>query len=177
VLKTKELVRISMFTALCAATALLARFGSNLVPFSLVPFAATLAGATLGPKQGALAVFVYLGLGLLGIPLFAAAPYGGPLYILNPTFGYLPGMALGAYLTGLLLQKKSPRLLVILVAAITPYLLGLPHLALMMAKVLNKPLGFGGLLMTGMVPFLIGDFLKAAVAVSLGELVPQKIKM
>lgn len=175
---TKEMARIGLFTALCAATALLVRFGSSLVPFSLVPFAAVLAGATLGPKLGAISVLVYITLGLIGLPIFAAAPYGGPLYVLNPTFGYLPGMALAAYLTGLILQKnifwRLP--LAILAATFAPYLLGLPYLALILAKVVNKPLGFRGVLMAGMIPFLIGDFLKAALAVYLGELVQRRMK-
>jgi len=173
---TRNLTRISIFTALCAATALLVRFGSSLVPFSLVPFAATLAGAALGPKSGAIAVLVYILLGLLGIPIFAAPPYGGPLYVLNPTFGYLPGMALAAYFTGLLLQKKTKGFIVALAAALSLYLLGLPHLALIMAKVLHKPLTLKGLFMAGMVPFLLGDFLKALVAVYLGEVVRRKLK-
>ena len=174
---TKEISRMAMFTALCAATALLVRFGSALVPFSLVPLSAVLAGAILGPRLGAISVLVYIVLGLLGIPIFAAPPYGGPLYVLNPTFGYLPGMALGAYLTGLILQQKTPWRLpgAVLAATLALYLLGLPHLALIMAKVLHKPLSFGGVLLAGMTPFLIGDLLKAMVAVYLGELVRRRM--
>ena len=122
-------------------------------------------------------MLVYIVLGLLGIPIFAAPPYGGPLYVLNPTFGYLPGMALGAYLTGLILQQKTPWRLpgAVLAATLALYLLGLPHLALIMAKVLHKPLSFGGVLLAGMTPFLIGDLLKAMVAVYLGELVRRRM--
>jgi biotin transport system substrate-specific component len=174
----KEIARIGLFTALCAATALLVRFGSALVPFSLVPFAAVLAGSTLGPRLGAISVLVYIALGLLGLPIFASAPYGGPLYVLNPTFGYLPGMALAAYLAGYILKQQIPwRLPLAAVAAtLALYLLGLPHLAWIMAKVVHKPLGFRGVLLAGMLPFLIGDFLKAFAAVYLGELVQRRIE-
>ena len=176
-LETRELTRISIFTAICAATALLFRFGSSVVPFSLVTFSSVLAGAVLGPRLGAIAVLVYIALGLLGLPIFATPPYGGPTYLMNPSFGYLPGMALAAYFTGLILRSDSPRRIpwAIVAAVLAPYVLGLPYLAVIMAKVVHKPLSFSQLLFTGMIPFLIGDFVKAACAVYLGGLIQRRI--
>ncbi|MFQ7171426.1 MAG: biotin transporter BioY [Thomasclavelia ramosa] len=46
-----------------------------------------LAGILLGSKLGALAVLLYVVIGLLGLPIFAAG--GGLAYIVRPSFGYL----------------------------------------------------------------------------------------
>lgn len=47
---------------------------------------------------GALSVAVYIAFGLVGFPVFAGG--GGISYVLQPTFGYLIGFAVGAYITG-----------------------------------------------------------------------------
>ncbi len=48
------------------------------------------------------AVWVYIALGLLGLPVFTNG--GGPGYVFQPTFGYLIGFALGSRITGMLSQ-------------------------------------------------------------------------
>ncbi|MCB5624660.1 biotin transporter BioY, partial [Bifidobacterium animalis] len=63
--------------------------------FTLQFFFVLLAGILLGPKLGALAVLLYVVIGLLGLPIFAAG--GGLAYIVRPSFGYLIGFIAGAY--------------------------------------------------------------------------------
>jgi biotin transport system substrate-specific component len=63
-----------------------------------------LAGMLLGDRYGALSQIVYVLLGLLGVPIFAGG--GGIGYLLKPTFGYLVGFCLAAWLTGRLLAKR-----------------------------------------------------------------------
>ena len=62
-----------------------------------------LAGMVLGPYKGAAAVLVYLIIGLVGFPVFAAG--GGISYVLRPTFGYLIGFVVTAFITGWIAQK------------------------------------------------------------------------
>ena len=52
-----------------------------------------------------MSVIVYLCIGLVGIPVFAAG--GGPTYILRPGFGFLLGFVLAAFLIGLLTDKMK----------------------------------------------------------------------
>lgn len=94
--KTKSLVLISFFTALTAVGAFI-RIPTPLCPVTLQILFTTLSGVILGSK-GAVSVIVYIILGLLGFPLFSGG--GGIGYILHPTFGFLVGMAVGAYVTG-----------------------------------------------------------------------------
>ena len=92
--KTRTMVLCAMFVALIAAGR-----GSRF-PFRgsvyLVFVSTMLAGILLG-EGAALAVCVYLALGLAGC---RSAQGGGLSYLLQPSFGYLIGFAAGAFVTG-----------------------------------------------------------------------------
>ncbi|MDE5756893.1 MAG: biotin transporter BioY [Clostridia bacterium] len=49
----------------------------------------------LGKKWGGISVFLYLLLGLFGLPIFSDG--GGFAYVLKPSFGFLIGMAIGGF--------------------------------------------------------------------------------
>lgn len=95
--KVRDIVLFSLFTALIAVGAFI-RIPIPVCPFTLQLLFTTLAGLILGSHRGAAAVTVYVGLGLIGIPVFTEG--GGPAYIFQPTFGYLLGFIAGAWLTG-----------------------------------------------------------------------------
>lgn len=64
-----------------------------------------LAGLLLGPRLGAIAVGTYVVMGLVGIPVFASG--GGPGYIAQPTFGYLLGFIVQAWVNGAWARKAK----------------------------------------------------------------------
>ncbi len=64
--------------------------------FTLQWFFVLLAGLLLNKRLAGASVGVYLLVGLSGVPVFAAG--GGPSYLLRPTFGYLLGFAVSAYM-------------------------------------------------------------------------------
>ncbi|WP_249664123.1 biotin transporter BioY, partial [Lysinibacillus sp. D4B1_S16] len=45
----------------------------------------------------------YIGVGLVGLPVFTQG--GGITYIVQPTFGYLIGFALAAYVIGMIVER------------------------------------------------------------------------
>lgn len=104
-IRAQEMTRIALFTAMASAAAILARFGSSIVPFSLVPFVVCLAGATLGSRSGAYSMLMYMCLGLAGLPVFASPPYGGFSYVVTPSFGFIPGFVVAAYVIGRVLES------------------------------------------------------------------------
>jgi len=98
------------FTAL---TVLAARTSVHLpftpVPVTMQTLAAILAGMLLGSRLGALSQLQYLALGLAGAPVFANPPHGGPAAVLSPSFGYIPGFVVGAFLAGWSWEKLGRR--------------------------------------------------------------------
>lgn len=94
---THNLVLCALFTALIAVGAFI-RIPIPVVPFTLQLLFTMMAGLMLGGKLGATSVIIYIVLGLAGLPVFTQG--GGLGYVLKPTFGYIIGFAIGAYVTG-----------------------------------------------------------------------------
>lgn len=69
------------------------------VPQSLQTLAVVLVGAWLGPRDGVLALGLYIIVGAAGAPVFADGA-GGPTHLTGATAGYLAGFVVGAGLMG-----------------------------------------------------------------------------
>ncbi|MFI1616295.1 biotin transporter BioY [Streptomyces lydicus] len=133
------------------------------VPGSPVPvtgqtFAALLVGASLGAGRGLLSLALYALAGLAGLPWFAGATSGA-----GATFGYIVGMLLAAGLVGALARRGGDRGVLRTAATMAAgtaviYGVGVPYL------VLSMHMSLGQAAAVGLVPFLIGDALKAALA-------------
>ena len=102
-LTVKEMVCGGMFTALVAAGAFIQVPVPGLDSFTLQFLFVLLAGMLLGYKLGAVSVGVYVLLGLCGLPIFAAG--GGIAYIFRPSFGYLLGFIVAAFVVGWITVK------------------------------------------------------------------------
>ena len=50
---------------------------------------------------------------LMGVPVFATPPYGGPSYILKPTFGFLLGYLFLSPLFSWMVQKEEKQVFII----------------------------------------------------------------
>lgn len=102
----KDLILCALFAALVAVGAFI-KIPIPYVPVTLQTFFVTLAGMLLGAKRGAISVSVYVALGLLGVPVFTGG--GGIGYVLRPTFGYIIGFFVGAFVVGLISYRKGCR--------------------------------------------------------------------
>jgi biotin transport system substrate-specific component len=154
----------SLFVALCAQ----ASIPTQPVPITLQTLGVLLVGAALGSRLGFLALVAYLLEGLV-FPVFA----GGKTWAaVSFTAGYLVAFPLAAFLVGSLVERfgtdRSPwkTLVAMLLANLLIYALGLPWLGYMLAQI-GKYTGLQGLLQAGMIPFLVGDLVKAIVAAAL----------
>lgn len=100
-LSIREMAFCGMFTALIATGAFI-QINIPVQPFpmhfTLQFFFVLLAGFILGPRLGTLSVCIYLAVGLVGVPVFAAG--GGPAYLVRPTFGFLLGFVFACYVSG-----------------------------------------------------------------------------
>lgn len=105
--KTKMLALTAVFTSLVIVGAFV-KFEIPVIPFTLQTFTVQLTSSMLGPWWGALAIGLYLFMGLIGIPIFTKG--GGFTYVLQPTFGYLIGFFIGAIVGGIIIncfKKKT----------------------------------------------------------------------
>ena len=152
-------------------TALLARV-SLPVPGSPVPvtgqtLGALLAGGLLGARRGAGSLALYLAAGAIGLPAFAGGA-AGLERLAGPTGGYLAGLVAAAGIAGWTVERgwarSVPRAFAAMLAASAAvFALGVPWLAVRA--------GAGRALEAGLVPFLPGALLKAALAAALVVLV------
>lgn len=161
--RLRSLVLSSLMAALMAAGAYI------FVPIGPVPIVLSnlfvlLAGLSLGPRWGAAATALYLLMGAIGLPVFAGGK-GGPAHFLGPTGGYLFGFLLAAGLTGWVShrfrQTLSASILAVILGTLVIYAFGVPWLKAVARLTWTKAF------VAGMFPFLLGDALKAAVAVIL----------
>ncbi|RSS82038.1 biotin transporter BioY [Streptomyces sp. WAC06614] len=129
------------------------------VPVTGQTFAALLVGTALGARLGFLSLALYAVAGAAGVPWFA----GGTSGATGASFGYVLGMLLAATVVGALARRGADRSVLrtaatmvlgsaIIYAVGVPYLMGATGMSLSAA------------LAAGLTPFLIGDAVKAALA-------------
>ncbi|MFG2213653.1 biotin transporter BioY [Streptomyces sp. NPDC048685] len=159
--------RYAVDTALVLGGAALTGIAAQIavpVPGSPVPvtgqtFAALLVGTALGARRGFLSLAVYALVGMAGMPWFSEGTSGMGF----PSFGYVLGMLLAASVVGGLARRGGDRSVLrtagtmVLGSAII-YAVGVPYLALATGMTASAAIA------AGLVPFLLGDALKAALA-------------
>jgi len=153
--------------ALVAGGAVLTGLAAQLavpIPGSPVPvtgqtFAALLVGAGLGAGRGFASMALYALVGSLGLPWFAQGQSGWG----GTSFGYVLGMLLAATVVGALARRGGDRRALrtagtMAVGMVATYAVGVPYLAL------STGMSPGQAIAAGLVPFLVGDALKALLA-------------
>ncbi|MEG0570946.1 MAG: biotin transporter BioY [Oscillospiraceae bacterium] len=149
----------ALFSALIAVGAFI-KIPIPIIPFTLQTLFVTLAGMLLGKKLGSISVLVYIVIGLIGIPVFTKG--GGISYVLQPTFGYILGFVLSAFLTGLIIHKVSnPSYARIFVGGLTGllavYAVGVPYFYLISTYFLGNVIAAKVLLFNCFLMTLPGD--------------------
>src|SRR5690242_16795002 len=81
------------------------------VPFTFQPMVVLVGAAALGARLGAASQVLYLTLGIVGVPVFAASPIlpQGIARLLGPTGGYLMAYPFAAFVTGMLAERGFDR--------------------------------------------------------------------
>ncbi len=165
-LKLREMILCALFMALTAVGAFIKiPLGGQI--FTLQFLFTLLAGLLLGGRLGATAVGVYTLLGLVGVPVFAGG--GGPAYVLQPTFGYLVGFTLQAWVTGTMARGGMPvtvrnMLLVNLVGMAIVYAFGLTYFYVMSNYIIDAPIALWPLILYGGILSAPGDLILCTLA-------------
>lgn len=130
-----------------------------------------LAGLVLGARLGMLAVLAYVVMGLVGIPVFASG--GGPGYIAQPTFGYLLGFIVQAYVCGKFSRSLNKRNLmhllgVNLIGMAVVYMFGLIWFYVVSNYVISAPVSLWWVIFYCGILQIGPDFLLCLAAAELG---------
>lgn len=99
-LSIQDIVMVGLCTAIIAILAQITLPMPSGVPLTFQTFAIILTAIILGAKNGALASFLYVFLGAIGVPVLAGF-VGGFQYLVGPTGGFLWSFPLMAFLVGL----------------------------------------------------------------------------
>lgn len=169
-MKTQDLLRCSLFTALIAVGAFI-KVPVPVVPFTLQFFFTTLAGLLLGPKLGTISVTAYVVLGLVGLPIFTEG--GGFWYVLKPSFGYLLGFCVGTFVTGWLSEKWNGGfgrdLAANLAGLAVVYAMGMGYYSWICNHVLGSPIGLWPLILYCFLLAVPGDLALSLLAAGLAR--------
>lgn len=168
-MKLREIILCGLFIALVAVGAFV-RIPVGTDVYTLQFLFTLLAGLVLGARLGAVAVGTYVVMGLVGIPVFASG--GGPGYILQPTFGYLVGFIVQAYVTGALARCAAPNFRrvfgVTLIGMAIVYLFGISYFYIASNYIIDAPIGFWAALWFCGVLQVVPDALLCLAAAAVG---------
>lgn len=161
--KTLEMTRLALLIAMnCVSAYLIVPLPFSLSPIALQPLVVNLVAFLLTPKQAFITMFVYILVGLIGIPVFTGGT-AGPAKIFGPTGGYIWGFlvvaVIIAWLRGHKYNFKRYTLVGVGLGIPIIYLLGAIQL-----KALTD-MSWEAILLTGVLPFIPLDIVKCLVAI------------
>ncbi|MFP3883683.1 MAG: biotin transporter BioY [Actinomycetota bacterium] len=175
-LPRSAVVSVLLVVAAAALTALAAQWRIQL-PFTPVPitgqtFAVLLTGAALGWKLGGTGQGLYVAVGALGAPVFTDGSSGVEV-ITGATGGYIIGFVFAAALVGWMAEHRQDRTFSTM---FTAFILGsgVIYAFGVTGLMMTADMSASGAVEAGVVPFLLGDIIKAAGA---GVLLPGAWKL
>jgi biotin transport system substrate-specific component len=150
-----------------ALTALAAQWEIHL-PFTPVPitgqtFAVLLTGAALGMTLGAAGQAVYVVAGAIGLPVYAGGTAGWSTATSQGSAGYLIGFIVAAGFVGFMAERRQDRTFPTMFTAFIAgsfiiYAFGVAGLMILLDMTFTEAV------VAGVVPFVLGDIIKAAAA-------------
>lgn len=169
--KTYQMAGIGIMAALiCVLGPLSLPIGP--VPISLTNLAIYITLYAVGMKKGTISYFIYLLVGLVGLPVFSGFS-SGPGKLLGPTGGYLIGFIfmtlIGGYFIDKFISKWYLCVFGMILGTSVCYTFGtvwLAYQANMTAK---------AALTAGVIPFIAGDLLKIFIAVYIGPKIRSRL--
>lgn len=172
-MKTFDIARIAVFTALLCAVAPFA-LPIGPVPISLATLMIYICAGVLGRRRATLSVAVYILLGIVGLPIFTGFA-GGVQKIVGATGGYIVGYIPLAYIAGAFADLSRSRnqywLMPVgmVVGTVVLYACGTAWFVYLSGRTLVDSLALC------VFPFLIGDASKIFVAAALSPVIVRRV--
>lgn len=188
-MKLRQLLLAALFAALTAIGSLIKIPVGTTMVFTLQTFFVFLTGMLLEARYAFVSMIVYMAIGLLGVPIFSTG--GGIGYVLAPTFGYVIGFIVCAFLISLLVRKKllkfiskavdEPKSILMakiiaffLIALLALYVCGIGYYYLIKNLYWTENLGLWALLVNSSI-FIVFDIAKFAVALPISFAVLKRL--
>lgn len=173
------MILASIFAALTAVSAFI-KIPLPPVPFTMQIFIVILSGLLLGSKIAFSSQIVYIIIGLIGVPIFSNG--GGIGYIFNPTFGYLIGFAIAAFVVGKITEKvQKPSIINYFTASFAGilicYFFGVTYMYIILKYVNNVSVSATGIIVKGFLLFLPWDIIKIIAASCLGKEIKSRLNV
>jgi biotin transport system substrate-specific component len=175
--------KVILAISFACLTALLAQVRFYLpgspVPLTGQTFAVLISAIILGKWWGGISQSIYLGVGIAGVPWFAGMN-GGLAYLAGPTGGYLIGFVLAAFFLGFCVDnyvrsRKYWTMFALMLFANFGIVFGLGLAQLYgWLTITGASVDLWGLLMMGLIPFIIGDTIKIAIAAGMASSITPK---
>ena len=147
---------IPLFAALLAVGAYI-RIPVPPVPITLQTLFVAIMALTLNWKENLVTCVVWIFLGAIGLPIFTSG--GGIAALTGPTAGYIWTIPVSAVIASLIRGKKDSRILDIILVILV-----------------NLIIYIGGTAAAGVLPFLVGDVIKMAIAVIISPRLRKEVK-
>lgn len=162
---TKDIVYIGLFASLIVICSWISI--PLTVPVTLQTLAVCLTAGLSGAKKGVLSVAIYIFLGIVGLPVFSGFKSGiGAL--LSPTGGYVIGFIFTALIVGIVSDRSKGKIIPLVLSMITGviacYFFGTIWFAVIYANQNSSPAALTTILGWCVVPFIIPDGVKIAIA-------------
>jgi len=170
--------KVILAMSFACITALLAQLRFYLpgspVPLTGQTFAVVLSAVVLGKWWGGISQGIYLGVGVAGVPWFAGM-HGGFAYLAGPTGGYLIGFVLAALFLGYCVDtyvrsRKFWTMFALMFFAnfVIVFGCGLAQLYGWLSLT-GASVDLWGVLLMGLIPFVVGDTVKIAIAAGIAS--------
>ena len=167
--KTYDIVYIGLFAVLIAICSWISIPAT--VPFTLQTLGVFLTVSVLGGRRGTLSVLVYILLGAIGLPVFSGFT-GGIGILLGNTGGYIIGFLFSALTMWLISHLAGSGRIVqavsMLAGLLVCYVFGTAWFMIVYTRG-NGPVSLAVVLGWCVIPFIIPDLIKIAVALLIGS--------
>lgn len=159
----KRIVKISMFAVITYIAGLF-QLPLGPVPITMQTAIVNISALVLSPFDAFIAMILNLFLKLI---------LNGLGVITMPSFGFLLGFAVGAFLGSLYFNKSEKNnknfIIAIFITAITPYIIGLPYMAFVLNSINGANMTSLQVMKAGFLIFIPGDLLKCFIAYLIGK--------
>lgn len=160
-MKTKDIAMTALMTVMICLCSWINISVFSVVPFTMQTFAIYCSLLLLGGKRGTISMLLYIFMGTVGLPVFSGfnAGFGA---LLGPTGGFILGFLMCPLLYWLL-EKRVNHILLLILGTLICYAFG----TLWFVRVYSSggsPISVGAALMACVVPFVVPDGAKLALA-------------